>query len=29
MRHIAVRYDGNRICGVGATLPDGSLAIPQ
>ena len=22
------RYDGNRICGVGATLPDGSLAIP-
>ena len=29
MRHIAVRYDGNRICGVGATLPDGSLAIPR
>ena len=22
------RYDGNRICGVGAALPDGSLAIP-
>ena len=22
------RYDGNHICGVGATLPDGSLAIP-
>ena len=22
------RYDGNRICGVGSTLPDGSLAIP-
>ena len=22
------RYDGNRICGVGATLPDGSLATP-
>ena len=22
------RYDGNRICGVGATLSDGSLAIP-
>ena len=23
------RYDGNRICGVGATLPDGSHAIPR
>jgi hypothetical protein len=22
------RYDGNHICGVGAVLPDGSLAIP-
>ena len=22
------RYDGNRVCGVGATLPDGKLAIP-
>ena len=22
------RYDGNRVCGVGATLPDGSPAIP-
>jgi hypothetical protein len=22
------RYEGNRVCGVGATLPDGSVAIP-
>jgi hypothetical protein len=22
------RYDGNRICGVGAVLPDGALAVP-